>query len=105
MWLATFPTGSSPIWSDRFTCAATGREPAAVFASKRGTGARHGNVRGNLHNGMLMTLADQILGFTVTEALGHTSLATVSLNTEFVAGANIGDWLVGRGEISAACGL
>ncbi len=61
--------------------------------------ARHGNVRGNLHGGMLMTLADQILGLTVVEALGHMSLATISLNNEFVAGANVGDWLIGRGEI------
>ncbi|MBZ0216708.1 MAG: PaaI family thioesterase [Fimbriimonadaceae bacterium] len=61
--------------------------------------ARHGNVRGNIHGGMLMTLADQILGLTVVEALGHMSLATISLNNEFVAGANIGDWLVGRADI------
>jgi acyl-coenzyme A thioesterase PaaI-like protein len=67
--------------------------------------ARHGNVRGNFHGGMLMTLADQILGFAVLEALGDTLLATISLNNEFVAGAKVGGWLVGRGEISAARGL
>ncbi len=61
--------------------------------------ARHSNVRGNLHGGMLMTLADQILGLTVVEAIGHMSLVTISLNNEFVAAANIGDWLIGRGEI------
>jgi acyl-coenzyme A thioesterase PaaI-like protein len=61
--------------------------------------ARHANVRGNIHGGMLMTLADQILGLTVVEALGHMSLATISLNHEFVAAADVGDWLIGRAEI------
>ena len=66
--------------------------------------ARHGNVRGNLHGGMLMTLADQVLGLTVVQALGHMSLATISLNNEFVAAANVGDWLVGRAEIMRRTG-
>lgn len=35
--------------------------------------ARHSNVRGNIHGGMLMTLADQILGLTVVETVGHLS--------------------------------
>lgn len=61
--------------------------------------ARHGNARGNLHGGMLMTLADQILGLTVVEALGHMATVTISLNHEFVAATSVGDWLVGRAEI------
>ena len=61
--------------------------------------ARHGNLRGNLHGGMLMTLADRILGLTVEEAIGHLPVATISLTNEFVAAANVGDWLVGRAEI------
>jgi uncharacterized protein (TIGR00369 family) len=60
---------------------------------------RHCNVRGNIHGGMLMTLADQILGMTVVDALGHTSVVTITLNNEFVAPANVGDWLSGRAEI------
>jgi len=60
---------------------------------------RHANAHGNIHGGMLMTLADQILGLTVAEALGHLSLVTLSLNNEFVAAANVSDWLVGRAEI------
>lgn len=60
---------------------------------------RHGNVRGSIHGGMLMTLADQVLGLTVAEAVDHAPLATVSLNNDFVAGATPGDWLEGRAEI------
>jgi acyl-coenzyme A thioesterase PaaI-like protein len=60
---------------------------------------QHGNARRNVHGGMLMTLADQVLGLTVVEAIGHLSLVTLSLTNEFVAAANVGDWLVGRAEI------
>ncbi len=61
--------------------------------------ARHGNLHGTMHGGMLMTLADQVLGMTVMDAVGDVPVVTVSLNTEFVAAAFPGDWLVGRAEI------
>lgn len=60
---------------------------------------RHCNVRGNIHGGMLMTLVDQILGLTVVDALGHTSVVTITVNNEFAGPANAGDWLSGRAEI------
>lgn len=61
--------------------------------------ARHGNVRGAMHGGMMMTLADQVLGLTVVDAVRDAPVVTVSLNTDFVAAAFPGDWLVGRAEI------
>jgi len=61
--------------------------------------ARHGNARGKIHGGMLLTLADQILGLTAVEAVGHLSIVTLSLNSEFVSGAELGDWLVGDANV------
>ena len=60
---------------------------------------RHGNARGKLHGGMLLTLADQVLGLTAVDAIGHLSIVTLSLNREFVSGADVGDWLVGAAEV------
>ena len=60
---------------------------------------RHCNARGSIHGGMLMTFADQVLGLAVTRSVGPVPIATISLNSDFVAGAGPGDWLIGRGEI------
>jgi uncharacterized protein (TIGR00369 family) len=60
---------------------------------------RHSNIRGALHGGMTLTLADQVLGLTVFEAVGGQPIATISLNADFVAPAFPGDWLEGQAEI------
>jgi len=57
---------------------------------------RHCNPYGMLHGGMLSTLADTLLGATVYHATGGVPIATIFLNTEFIAGARAGDWVVGR---------
>lgn len=59
----------------------------------------HGNERQGVHGGMLMTLADQVLGLTVLEAIGWGPAATVSLNCNFVSSAVPGDWIEGRAEV------
>lgn len=56
--------------------------------------ARHTNLMGIAHGGVLATLADNALGYT----LSHTrtpplSLVTVSLTTDFFDSARPGDWL------------
>lgn len=61
---------------------------------------RHGNERGAVHGGMLMTLADQVLGLTVLDAIGNLPAATISLNNDFVAGASTEDWIEGRAEVT-----
>ncbi len=61
--------------------------------------ARHGNARGKIHGGMLLTLADQVLGLTAVDAIGHLSIVTLSLNSEFVSGAEVGDWLVDSADV------
>jgi uncharacterized protein (TIGR00369 family) len=62
--------------------------------------ARHNNDRGVTHGGMLMTLADQVLGLTVQEALDGAYAATISLNCSFVASASPGDLVEGSAIVT-----
>jgi acyl-coenzyme A thioesterase PaaI-like protein len=62
---------------------------------------RHGNVRESVHGGMLMTLADQVLGLTVMQAVGlETPVVTVSLHCDFVSAARPGEWIEGEATIT-----
>lgn len=61
---------------------------------------RHRNENGVIHGGMLMTLADQVLGLTVVQALGNKPAATVSLNCDFVSGALSGDLIEGEARVT-----
>lgn len=62
---------------------------------------RHGNVRESVHGGMLMTLADQVLGLTVMQAVGlETPVVTVSLHCDFVSAASPGEWIEGEATIT-----
>jgi len=62
--------------------------------------ARHNNARDVTHGGMLMTLADQILGLSVQQALEGGYAATVSLNCDFIASAAPGDLIEGTAEVT-----
>lgn len=57
---------------------------------------RHGNDMLGVHGGMLMTLADQVLGLTVMMAVDHAKVVTVSLNCDFVSPALPGQWIEGQ---------
>lgn len=61
--------------------------------------ARHGNHIGNAHGGLLMTLADNALGFAVMEAVGPLAMATVQLQIQFITAARPGEFIVCRPEI------
>ncbi len=64
-------------------------------------GSRHANVRDTVHGGMLMTLADQVLGLTVMQAVGlETPVVTVSLHCDFVSAAKPGDWIEGEASVT-----
>lgn len=58
----------------------------------------HLNVNGILHGGMLMALADVVLGCTATEATG-AACSTVSLNCDFVAAGRAGDLIEGTAKV------
>ena len=60
----------------------------------------HNNARGVTHGGLLMTLADQILGLTVQHALEGAYAATVNLNCNFVASAAPGDLVEGSAQVT-----
>lgn len=61
---------------------------------------RHNNARGVTHGGMLMTLADQVLGLTVQHAIDGAYAATVNLNCDFVASTAPGDLVEGSAQVT-----
>jgi uncharacterized protein (TIGR00369 family) len=56
--------------------------------------AKHCNARGTVHGGMLATLADVALGYTVAfSSEPAAGLVTASLSLDFAGTAHAGDWL------------
>ena len=64
--------------------------------------ARHLNLGGVVHGGMLMSFADDALGATVWEAVGRKPCTTVQLSTQFIAPVKLGEFVEGRGEVLRA---
>src|SRR5258708_38137223 len=62
---------------------------------------RHGNPMGWAHGGLLVTVADMVMGAGSGHATGiRWPHPTVSLSTEFVRAAKLGQWLGGRARIA-----
>ncbi len=61
--------------------------------------AKHMNGQGHMHGGAMMTFADFSMFGISAGALGETSAVTVSMNCEFISGANVGDLVESTGEI------
>jgi uncharacterized protein (TIGR00369 family) len=54
----------------------------------------HTNARGNVHGGLIATLADNAMGYSCGQATDWTSsLATVTFSVDFIGIAQIGQWL------------
>lgn len=53
--------------------------------------ARHVNMRGALHGGMLATFADLALGQAVWEATDNAACVTLNMQTQFLKAAVLGD--------------
>lgn len=77
------------------------------YYAKRGEGdyrygfmaeQRHGNIDGVIHGGVLVAFADTFMGRVVIHA-AKCPCATISLNTEFVAGAKPDNWVEGWARI------
>lgn len=61
---------------------------------------KHCNMRGTLHGGILATLADVALGYTVAFSTEPpTGLITASLSLDFAGTAKIGDWLEAKVDV------
>lgn len=66
-------------------------------------GEQHRNNHiGTVHGGVYMTFADMALGLCAVDAVENKPCATASLQTQFVAGAKVGELLVGRAEVIRA---
>lgn len=61
---------------------------------------RHLNAGGVLHGGVIMTFADVALGMTVFNGVGKRPCATISMNTDFLAAAKMGEVLEGVATIN-----
>jgi uncharacterized protein (TIGR00369 family) len=55
--------------------------------------ARHVNMRGVIHGGMLMTFADAALGQAAWDACDHAACVTLNMQSQFLAPAMEGDWI------------
>ena len=61
---------------------------------------RHTNARGFLHAGLLVAVADTIMGHTIQRAEpGGAAVVTVSLSTDFTGSGHPGDWLEGHAVV------
>lgn len=61
---------------------------------------KHCNARGTIHGGILATLADVALGYTMAFATDPpTALVTANLTLDFAGSAKIGDWVETRVDI------
>jgi uncharacterized protein (TIGR00369 family) len=63
---------------------------------------KHLNRAGNLHGGMLMTLADQSMAMTARAVTGARRHATIELNTQFVGGVRLGEFVEAHPEVVRA---
>jgi uncharacterized protein (TIGR00369 family) len=63
---------------------------------------KHLNRSGNLHGGMLMTFADQSMAMTARQATGVKRHATIELNTQFIGGVQLGQFVEAHAEVVRA---
>ncbi len=59
--------------------------------------ARHTNLGGNVHGGMIAVLADTALGYAIHRRYGTGQpMATTSLQVDYINGAPLGAWIEAR---------
>lgn len=103
------PTGFGPIFRSSPVLDALGgfysRGSGPTLEIGLRVGERHTNSRGTLHGGVAATLADAAIGYLLAfKSDPPTRLVTVSLTVDYVAAANIGDWVDVRLEGHDATG-
>ncbi|TWT04047.1 PaaI family thioesterase [Reyranella sp. CPCC 100927] len=65
---------------------------------------RHCNRRGFAHGGLLMTLADLVLGYSLISVTGRRGGVTVNLTTDFAGAVQVGQWVEARADVQKATG-
>lgn len=60
------------------------------------TEARHANMMGAVHGGLVLTLADTALGSYIRSLVGEGRAVTVDMHATFLRGARIGQWVEAR---------
>jgi acyl-coenzyme A thioesterase PaaI-like protein len=66
---------------------------------------RHGNPMGWAHGGLLVTVADMVMGVGSCFSTGmFWPHPTISLTSEFVRGARLGQWLEGKARVGLTAG-
>ncbi len=75
------------------------KEPDGRYGYGFHAEARHANPYGVVHGGVLVTFADTFMGRSVVAA-AKCACATITLNTEFIAGGRPGSWIEGRAEVT-----
>lgn len=63
---------------------------------------KHRNRNGVIHGGMIMTFIDRILGMAISDCSDALPQATIQLDTHFVSGARVGEFLEARCELVRA---
>jgi|SRR5947209_1021383 len=97
------PEGFAPHWrksglTDPWEPLYSRRTGEAVYIGLW-AGPAHSNSRGFVHGGLISTLADNGMGLSCGEALGHARLVTVNLTLDFIAAAKQGAWLEVRPKV------
>ncbi len=65
---------------------------------------RHANVTNVVHGGVLMTFADYALCMEATNNYEQEDCVTISFNSEFVSGAQVGDLIESRASVTRKTG-
>jgi acyl-coenzyme A thioesterase 13 len=62
--------------------------------------AKHANLRGSVHGGVLAAIADMALGYTLAFAQDPPmGLVTANLSIDYAGSAKIGDWMETRTDV------
>ena len=60
---------------------------------------KHANGNGSVHGGVLLAFADYAITMLALRGVSGETCVTVSLNSNFMAAAQLGDWVTGSGEV------
>lgn len=75
------------------------QEPDGDYSYGFAAEERHCNPYGVVHGGVLVTFADTFMGRSVVAA-ANCACATITLNTEFMAGGAPESWIAGKAKVT-----